>query len=239
MTVAVVTGASRGVGRGIAVELGRSGATVYVTGRTNLDSCAAEIAAAGGTGVAVPLDHRDDAAVGRLFDRVVDEQGRLDLLVNSAFGTPNPWVSSGGFWEHPIALYDGMHDIGVRSTYVASWYAARCMVSQRRGLIVNVSSAAAARYFFSAAYGIAKAATDKLTADTAHELAPHGVTVVSLWPDLVRTEFFHEQVAAGAWPADLPAQDPGDVGRAVLRLLDDPDLPSRAGATLRVAELIS
>jgi NAD(P)-dependent dehydrogenase (short-subunit alcohol dehydrogenase family) len=247
--IAVVTGASRGVGRGIARALGETGAVVYVTGRstgrtsgraghTTIDSVAEEITAAGGTGVPVAVDHRDDTAVAALFARVAAESGRLDLLVNNAFGTPSPWVAGGGFWEHPIDIYGKMHDVGVRSSYVAAWHACKLMVPQQWGAIVNVSSRAAQEYLFSTAYGIGKAATDKLTADLAHELREHNVCVVSVWPDLARTEFYEQQVAAGVWPARDDAQDPVDVGRAVLALLGSPAGMARSGTAIRIADLL-
>ena len=151
--VAIVTGASRGVGKGIALELGAAGATVYVTGRSragdagplvfderlpgSVDATAAELTALGGRGIPVALDHRDDAAVAALFERVGHEHGRLDLLVNNAYLVPDSLLSGLPFWEMPLSLWDEMTDVGVRSHYVSAVFAAREMVRQGHGLIVN------------------------------------------------------------------------------------------------------
>lgn len=226
--VAIVTGASRGLGKGCAVELGGAGATVYATGRTvepggsalpgSLRETVQEIEALGGRGFAVACDHRDDGAVTALFARVRDEQGRLDVLVNNAFQIPAELTSGLPFWETPTSNWDDMIDVGLRSAYVASQHAARMMVPARRGLIVNVSSAGARDYAWHVAYGVGKAALDRLTRDTAHELAPHGVAVVSLWPGLVRTERT-ERVAEKLPGLDLErAESARFSGRAVVAL---------------------
>jgi NAD(P)-dependent dehydrogenase (short-subunit alcohol dehydrogenase family) len=196
--VAVVTGASRGIGKGCAIELGALGATVYVTGRSaskgahplggTVAETAAAVTAAGGRGVAVVCDHRDDGQVRRLFRQVETEQGRLDVLVNNAFLIPKELTSGKPFWEVPLSNWDDMLDVGTRSAYVASHFAAKLMVPARRGLIANISSSGAREYAWHVAYGVGKCALDRLTADCAHELRPHGVAVVSLWPGLVLTE---------------------------------------------------
>ncbi|MEM9176117.1 MAG: SDR family NAD(P)-dependent oxidoreductase [Myxococcota bacterium] len=196
--VAIVTGASRGIGRGCAVGLGARGATVYVTARRTSDAAtpapgsveavAAEIDAVGGRGIAVPCDHRDDVAVEAVFERVRAEQGRLDVLVNNAFVIPDELTSGKPFWEVPISNWDDMIDVGTRSAYVASRFAAPLLIETGGGLIANISSSGAAEYAWHVAYGVGKCALDRLTADTAHELARHGVAVVSLWPGLVLTE---------------------------------------------------
>ena len=196
--VAIVTGASRGIGKGIALELGAAGATVYVTGRTTREgdaplpgtifATAGEVTKAGGEGIAVACDHRDDAAVEALFARVAAEQGRLDLLVNNAFAMPADLTEARPFFERPLSDWDTMIDVGTRSAYVASVFAARAMVPAQRGLIVNVSSSGAIEHRWHVVYGVGKAALDRITADTAIELRPHGVAVVSVWPGLVRTE---------------------------------------------------
>ncbi|WP_340537940.1 SDR family NAD(P)-dependent oxidoreductase [Nocardioides sp. GXZ039] len=253
----LVTGAGRGVGRGIARAFGEIGATVYLTGRTepagtptpgdgSVFSVAREIDDAGGSGIPVTVDHRDDQAVAELFAQIEADHGTLDVLVNNAFGTPRPWVGSGGMWEHPIEIYDQMHDVGIRSTYVATWHACRAMVARGRGAVVNVSSRAAEEYFFSTAYGVSKAATDKFTADLATELATalpdrapgQGVGVFSVWPGLVRTEYYQSQVADGHWPERADAQDPIDVGRAILTLLRDPDPVRLSGQVVEVGDLL-
>ena len=196
--VAIVTGASRGIGRGCAVGLGARGATVYCTARRtsgasppepgSVEAVAAEVDADGGRGVAIACDHRDDDAVEALFARVEREAGRLDVLVNNAFIIPDELTSGKPFWEVPLSNWDDMVDVGTRSAYAASRLAAPRMIEQGAGLIANISSSGATEYAWHVAYGVGKAALDRLTADTAHELRRHGVAVVSLWPGLVLTE---------------------------------------------------
>ena len=197
-TVAIVTGASRGIGKGCALELGAAGATVYATGRTvtegashlpgSLETTVEEIDRLGGNGIAVACDHRNDDEVHALVARVVHEVGRLDVLVNSAFGVADDLDPRVPFWETPVSHWDDLIDVGTRSAYVATHCAARIMVAQQGGLIVNISSAGAIRFFHHLVYGIGKAALDRLTKDAARPLQPHGVAIVSLWPYLVRTE---------------------------------------------------
>jgi NAD(P)-dependent dehydrogenase (short-subunit alcohol dehydrogenase family) len=155
--VAVVTGASRGLGKGIALGLGEAGATVYVTGRSTnesraslpgtIDETAAEVTRLGGRGIAAPCDHRVDSDVEALFSRVRSEQRRLDLLVNNAFASPEQRLLWGGqrFWEISLSLWDDLIDVGLRSHFVASWHAAPIMIEQGRGLIINVASHGAGR----------------------------------------------------------------------------------------------
>jgi NAD(P)-dependent dehydrogenase (short-subunit alcohol dehydrogenase family) len=248
--VAVVTGASRGIGKGCALELGAAGATVYVTARSvreddhplpgTIGATADEITAAGGTAVAVALDHRDDDAVEALFRRVLDEHGRLDVLVNNAFIVTNELTSGQPFWEVPISNWDDMIDIGTRSAYVASVFAARPMVDAGAGLIVNVSSSGAEEYAWQVAYGVGKCALDRITVDTAHELAPHGVSVVSVWPGFVRTERIDLGVAAGLLPESLDlstSESPRFVGRAVVALAADPAVARWTGRAVPARDL--
>jgi dehydrogenase/reductase SDR family protein 1 len=217
--VAVVTGASRGVGRGVAIALSRSGAKVYATGRSIAQSeLDPEI-------VRLPCDHTDDGAVAKVFERVETDAGRLDVLVNSAWGGYERMMENGRFtwaapfWEQPRWRWDAMITAGVRAAFVASQHAAQRMVKAQRGLIVHVSSWAAQKYARNVLYGLAKAATDKLAADMAHELKPHRVTVVSLYPGLVRTEAV---LAAGVF--DLSnSESPEFIGRAVAALAADAD----------------
>ena len=245
--VALVAGATRGAGRGIAVQLGAAGATVYVTGRSvkegaaelpgTVTATAAEIVAAGGRAVAVPCDHRDDAQVEALFERVRSEQGRLDLLVNNAFIIPKELTAGLPFWRCPISNWDDMLDVGTRSAYVASVFAARMMTARRSGLIVNISSSGAAEYAWHVAYGVGKAALDRLTADTAHELREHGVAVVSLWPGLTRTERVESMRETLPALNFETAESPRFSGRAVVALAADPDVLRRSGSAFAAHDL--
>lgn len=248
--VAIVTGASRGIGKGCALELGAAGATVYLTGRSvretdhplpgTVGATAQEIDAAGGNAVAVACDHRDDDAVAALFERVDAEQGRLDVLVNNAFIVPNELTSGRPFWDVPISIWDDMVDVGTRSAYVASVHAARRMVPAGGGLIVNVSSSGAQEYAWQVAYGVGKCALDRLTADTAVELRAHGVTVVSLWPGFVRTERIDVGAEHGQLPASLDldaAESPRFTGRGVVALAEDADRAAFTGRAVAVREL--
>jgi dehydrogenase/reductase SDR family protein 1 len=246
--VAVVTGASRGIGRGIALALGEQGATVYVTGRSlhpgssrwpgSLTETAQQVTGLGGRGIAVPLDHRDDAAVQGLFQQVQADQGHLELLVNNATGfadTPSGYPPEGvPCWELPIGLWDELHTVGLRSHYVASVYAAPLLIAGGRGLIVNISSFGAVAYVYGVAYGAAKAGLDKLTADLAHELDPYQVAVVSVWPPLTKTE----KVQAQADRYELSgAHSPRFTGQAVAALAADPQVMQRTGQALAVTDL--
>jgi dehydrogenase/reductase SDR family protein 1 len=248
--VAIVTGASRGIGKGCALELGANGATVYVTARSTseadhplpgtIGATAEEIDALGGTGVAVALDHRDDAAVEALFARVLEEHGRLDVLVNNAFIVTNELTSGRPFWEVPISNWDDMIDIGTRSAYVASVFAARAMVAAGSGLIANISSSGAEEYAWQVAYGVGKCALDRITADTTHELTAHGVSVVSLWPGFVRTERIDMGAAAGLLPDTLDlstSESPRFTGRAVVALATDPAVARWSGQAVSSREL--
>lgn len=204
--VAVVTGASRGVGKGIALGLGEAGATVYVTGRTTREgtdierlggtifATAEDVTVLGGKGIAVACDHRDDSQTEELFRQVKEEHGRLDVLVNNAWGGYEQMEHDGQFtwfkpyWEQPFWRWDSMFQNGVRAAYAASAFATRMMVEQENGLIVNISFWAAQKYMANVAYGTAKAAVDKMTADMAHETGKFNIAVISLYPGLVRTE---------------------------------------------------
>ena len=248
--VALVTGASRGIGKGCALELGARGATVYVTARSvnesdhplpgTVSATAAEVTAQGGTGIAVACDHRDDGAVRAVFDRICADHGCLDVLVNNAFLIPPELTSRLAFWEVPISNWDDMIDVGTRSAYVASAFAAPMMVAAGSGLIVNISSSGAQEYAWHVAYGVGKCALDRLTADTAHELRPHGVGVVSLWPGFVRTERIDMAVAAGMVPAGLDvsgAESPRFCGRAVAAMATDADLLRWSGRAVTANDL--
>lgn len=234
--VAVVTGATRGVGRGVALGLAGAGAIVYATGR----SAGAETLDAEPRIVPVRCDHTIDEEVEALFRRVVDEQGRLDVLVNNVWGGYENMFENGEFtwalpfWKQPLRRWDSMFAAGVRAHYVAAAYAARTMVERRDGLIVNVSFWAARKHLGNVAYGVSKAATDKMTADMAHELRGHNVAAVSLYPGLVRTEKVMEAAAF----LDLSnSETPQFIGRAVAALASDPDVMRKSGHTLVAAAL--
>jgi NAD(P)-dependent dehydrogenase (short-subunit alcohol dehydrogenase family) len=245
--VAIVTGASRGIGKGCAIELGTLGAVVYVTGRSaskgahplggTVAETAAAVTSAGGRGIAVVCDHRDDGQVRRLFRQVETEQGRLDVLVNNAFLIPKELTSGKPFWEVPLSNWDDMIDVGTRSAYVASHFAAKLMVPARRGLIANISSSGAREYAWHVAYGVGKCALDRLTADCAHELRPHGVAVVSLWPGLVLTERLQGAQAAMPKLDFSSAESQRFTGRAVAALASAADVMRWSGRALASREL--
>ena len=247
--IAVVTGASRGIGRGIALGLGEAGCTVYLTSRTvrngdsnrpgSVTATAEEVTRIGGHGIAVPCDHQIDTATEAVFRRVMDEQGRLDLLVNNAtsYTTDVGPPEGAPFWELPIEIWDEMHTVGLRSHYVASIYAARIMVPQRHGLIVNVSSWGAVQYTGNVSYNVVKAGVDMLTLGTAHELREHDVAVVSIWPRLTRTEgvLAHPDM----FPNLSKAWTPIFNGRAVAALASDPAVIDKTGRALDMSVLAS
>jgi len=231
--VALVTGASRGVGRGVAEALAGAGADVWATGRTVVG------ATLGPAIRRLPCDHTDDAAVASAFEQVLQTSGRLDILVNSAWGGYEHMVEDGRFtwpapfWEQPPQRWHDMIAAGVRAAFVASQHAAHVMVPANRGLIVHLSSWAAQKYIGNAIYGLAKAATDKLAADMGHELAPHGVTAVSLYPGLVRTE-----AVVGAGVFDLSnSESPEFIGLVIAALAADPDVARWNGRVLVAARL--
>lgn len=255
--VAVVTGASRGIGKGIALELGTAGATVYATGRTatvgslpgTVGDTAREIDELGGEGVGVVCDHSDDASVDALFERINAEHGRLDVLVNNVYNAPASarWLGK-PFWEVPAPGWDETFTIGVRSHYVASVMAAPLLFASQGGLVVNVSSPGAVRYMHNVVYGVAKAAVDRLTADMAHELRTRGVAVVSIWPGIVNTELlqmipkddegrrFLSLPGEGRFDLD-EAETPRFAGRAVAALAADPGRMRWTGKSVYVADL--
>ncbi|MEG3586556.1 MAG: SDR family NAD(P)-dependent oxidoreductase [Actinomycetota bacterium] len=203
--IAVVTGSSRGIGRGIAVGLGELGATVYITGRSSgtgpltIDSTAALVNEVGGKGVPIEVDLGRDDEIQDLFEKIRDSEGRLDIHVNNAFKIPNPPVWGGKFWEHPIQIWDDQVGIGLRSAYIASVHAVRLMMEQDNSLrfMVNISSSGSERYALSASYGIAKMGTDRLTRDFAVEGKEDGLCVIGLWPSQVLTEFILESIEKG------------------------------------------
>jgi dehydrogenase/reductase SDR family member 1 len=232
--VAVVTGGSRGVGKGIASELSRLGVRVFVTGRSEPASSSTDRL------TTIRCDHRDDPQVEAAFERILNACGHIDILVNNVWGGYERMVDNGEFtwtkpfWEQPLWRWDAMFAAGVRAHYYASQLAARGMVARRRGLIVNISFWAAQRHMANVAYGVSKAATDKMTADMAVELKPHGVAVVSLYPGLVRTEKVME---AAQWLDLSNSESPEFIGRAVAALASDEDMLRHTGNVLVAAAM--
>ncbi len=253
--VALVTGASRGIGKGIALVLAEQGATVYVTGRTvregdyylpgTVGGTAAECDArgkeSGGRGVAVACDHGDDAAVAALFERIAAEQGRLDILVNNAFTLSEDLLEPKGFWEKPLSNLE-MWDVGVRSNYVAAWHAAGIMAPQKSGLIVAISGFAAVTYTYSVIFGTSKSAVDRMARDMAIELEPHGVASLTLWQGLTLTEKAQDNLAkmGDKMTASITQMHGSSVehpGRVIAALAADPDVMKRSGGEFVTAEL--
>ncbi|KPK50014.1 MAG: short-chain dehydrogenase [Myxococcales bacterium SG8_38_1] len=251
--VAVVTGASRGVGKGIAVALGASGAIVYVTGRSTeggkdhplggtVQATAEAVAHAGGHGIAVPCDHSNDEEVRALFERVANEQGRLDILVNNATAVPRELAKPGPFWKKSLDLLRIL-DVGQRSHYVASYYAAPLMVRTGGGLIVFTSSYGGRIYMHGPAYGAGKAGVDKMAMDMAIDLREHDVAAVSLWLGFVRTErneplFQHPDAMKGPYGKFLAnAESPDFIGRVIAAMHADEKRMERSGRVLIAAEL--
>ena len=227
--IAVVTGASRGIGRGVAIGLGEQGATVYVTGRSTgdqprtIDTTAREVSEAGGRGVPVQTDHFDDDQIAAVFAKVKEDHGHLDILVNNVFKIPDPPAWEGGFWEHPVSIWDDQVGIGLRGHYVASWHAAPLLFeSTKRPIIINITSPAGLVYLFNSSYSVGKAGLDRLTHDMAVELAPKNVTALALRPGPTRTEFIEDQAAQGIQVAMDDAETPIFIGRVAAAVITDP-----------------
>lgn len=251
--VALVTGASRGIGKGIALGLGENGATVYVTGRTksgmlgvqglegSIEETANAIRKESGNGFALHCDHTDDNRVKEVFDYIFEKEQRIDILVNNVWGGYEYMFNDSGkyiwekpFWDQPIEQWDLMFSAGTRAHYVASRYAAKMMINQRHGLIVNLSHWAAQKYSGNVCYGISKAATDKLTSDTAHDLKPYNIAAISLYPGLVRTE----RVMRASEFLDLSnSESPQYLGRVIAVLCTAPDIMEKSGNALVAAKM--
>jgi len=252
-TVAIVTGASRGAGRGIALALGSAGATVYITGRSirgrattenlpgTIEDTAEEVTARGGTGVAVRCDHTIDSDVESLFSRVQQEQGRIGVLVNNAWGGYEQYdfrKFTAPFHEQPMHQWDGMFTAGVRAALVASRHAVSLMLPQRHGLIVNITAWDRDKFFGNLFYDVAKGAITRMTQAMARELRPHNIAAVALAPGFMRTE----RVSAafeGAGNKDYLkfTESPEYVGRAVVAVASDPNVLEKSGKVLPVGDL--
>jgi len=266
--VAVVTGASRGAGLGIAVELGAAGATVYITGRStrarpapgyerilalsgldtlpgSVEATAEQVTQQGGQGIAAPCDHTREDQVRALFERVDREQGRLDLLVNNAWGGHESFDGrfEAPFWDWPLANWDTMFDRGVRNHLLASVCAAPLLVRQRRGLIVTTTFHDRGRVLKgNLYYDLAKATMTRLALDMAEDLRPHGVASLAVSPGWMRTEFvlLGHRTDEAHWqerPALARTESPRYVGRAVAALAADADVMRRSGGVFCVGAL--
>lgn len=246
--VAVVTGASRGAGQGIARALGAAGYTVYVTGRSQTDDAsplggsihetAAEVTAAGGYGVAYPCDHADDEAVRELFAIIGRNEGRLDILVNNAAAITSDLIDKSPFWQRPAAMADIL-TVGLRSSYIAAHAAAPLLVSNPGGLIVFTSAPGAVNYAHGPAYGAQKAGTDKMAADMAVELRPFSVASVSIWMGLLKTARSAASMAEkpGQFDFLLPHMETPDfTGRLIAAIHSDPKMMELSGLTVIGAE---
>lgn len=248
--VALVTGASRGIGKGIACALAEHGATVYVTGRTvkcgqhalpgTVDETVDEVNARGGKGVAAALDLSDDAQIAGLFERIHREAGRLDVLVNNAMAIPEAMTRRDGFWEKPLDEWE-IWDTGMRAAYIAAWHAARIMVPQGSGLIIAMSGYVGVTYTYDVIFGTTKTATDRMMRDMGHELRGSGVSALSLWQGFTYTERAIENLKSVPGMASqlnsAVGSSPEFPGRVIAALAMDPNVASRSGGTFINAEL--
>jgi NAD(P)-dependent dehydrogenase (short-subunit alcohol dehydrogenase family) len=247
--VALVTGASRGAGRGIAIALGSHGCTVYVTGRSEkvgdanlpgtIHETAQAVTDAGGRGIAVRVDHGDDGQVKAVFEQIGREQGRLDILVNNACALHDKLTSPGHFWEKPLEIVD-MLDVGLRSSFVASYYGAPMMIGQRKGLIIFTSASGAVHYVFGPVYGAHKSGMDKFAADMAVDLKEFNVAAISIWMGALLTERLRMIIASDPVKfgrLEETTETPEFTGHVIWALYNDPELMRMSGKTLIGAEL--
>lgn len=254
--IAVVTGASRGAGKGIAQALGEAGATVYVTGRSSaatgsthdwpgtIEATAAAVTAAGGVGIPVQVDHGDERQVVELFERIGRDHGRLDLLVNNAWSAHDAKEDLGirPFWQIPTRLWQSMIDGGARLGLLTSTHAVPLMLGRGRGLIVNTTFWDHDQYTGNLYYDLAKAVINRLAFDMAQDLQPHGIAAVAVSPGWMRTELVLQAFDADEahWqdhPALAATESPLYLGRAVAALAADPAVMARSGQCLTVGEL--
>lgn len=247
--VAVVTGASRGAGRGIAIALGSHGCTVYVTGRSQkptdsplagtIYETAEAVTAAGGKGIAVHVDHSKDEQTKALFEQVKREQGGLDILVNNACLIRDELMQPISFWEKPLNVVDAL-DVGLRSSYVASYYAAPLLVSRKKGLVIFTSSSGAVHYIFDAAYGVHKAGMDKMAADMAVDFKPFNIASISIWMGALLTERLKLIIQSNPQKFGHlgdTAETPEFTGHIIWALYNDPKLMELNGQTVIGAEM--
>lgn len=249
--VALVTGASRGVGKGIAISLANDGAIVYITGRTlhhrgeanpisgSLVETQEQIVSNGGKCIAIRCDHTNDQEVEKVFTEIYAEQDRLDILVNNVWGgyeyfnDGTEYWKEEGFWSSPMSRWDKMFSSGVRAAYFASSQAAQIMTKKKSGIIFNLSYWASQRKDKGVAYCTSKAATDKMTEATAYELHPFNVPVICLYPGLVRTE----AVLKAKDHFDLSnSESPEFIGMVISKLASDPNMINKTGKVLIAAQ---
>ncbi|MGW2473254.1 SDR family NAD(P)-dependent oxidoreductase [Streptomyces sp. NPDC001665] len=249
--VAVVTGASRGVGRGIALALGAAGATVYVTGRSTregtrteglpgtVDDTADAVTARGGKGIAVRCDHGDPADNEALAARVLDGHGKLDLLVNNAWGgyeRSSEVRFDAPFWDQPMWRYE-LFETSLRAQYDVTRRLVPLMLPQQSGLVVGISFSDGDVYLGQVGYDVFKSASDRMCRGFAADLRKKGVTALSLHPGFVRTERVEAAwEAMGEGPASV-VHSPEYVGRAIAALIADPDVKERTGQVLSTGDL--
>jgi NAD(P)-dependent dehydrogenase (short-subunit alcohol dehydrogenase family) len=252
--VAVITGASRGIGKGIALTLAEKGATVYVTGRTvepgvaplpgtvgeTVEQCNARGAATGGKAIGVALDLLDEASIAALFDRVKRDEARLDILVNNAMAIPEAMTQRLGFWEKPLSELEIL-DTGARAVYIAAWHAANIMVPQGSGLIIGMSGYVGITYTYDVLFGTTKSAVDRMARDMAIELKPHNVASLALWQGFTYTERAIENLKTVPGMAEqiksAAGSSPEFPGRVIAALAADPYIMARTGGTFINAEL--
>ncbi|MDD1419116.1 SDR family NAD(P)-dependent oxidoreductase [Dolichospermum sp. ST_sed1] len=256
--IALVTGATRGIGKGIAIGLGEAGATVYVTGRTlepnhdslggSLQETETAVREAGGICISVQVDHSDDEQIQQLFARIEREQnGQLDILVNNVYAGVKAIREAFGkpFWESEPSFWDATNNVGLRSHYVASIYAARMMTKRKEGIIFTISSWGGMSYIFNVPYGVGKSACDRLAADMAKELKEYDVTSLAIYPGIVGTEqitsFAKEQSAengnSSSFGDGYNWETPLFTGRAIACLASDDNIIKYTGKIQIVAEV--
>lgn len=251
-TIALVTGASRGVGKGIAEALGEAGATVYVTGRSTrrkptteglpgtIEDTADLVDGAGGRGIPVLCDHTIDAEVRELFTRIEKESGRLDLLVNNVWGGyegHNLEEFQAPFWKQPLRYWQGMYDAGVRAHYTASRFAAPMMIREQKGLMIFISAGYQGVYLRNLLYDVSKSAIDRMAFGIAQELMAYNVAALSLYPGFVRTERV-VKAFTDAGQTDLSMTHfPQYTGRAVAALAADREIMKKTGQILLTGDL--
>jgi len=261
--VALVTGATRGVGKGIALQLGQAGATVYITGRTvksqqgglgSLQETCDEIKRRGGKCVPIKCDHEKDEEIASLFQQIAREtNNRLDILVNNAFKGVGSIFSNCDmpFWEMKPEVWDDINNVGLRNHYICSVYAARMMVPAKQGLIINISSIGGMRYLFNVPYGVGKAAVDRMSVDSGIELRPHNITCLSLYPGAVRTELIMDQMKSkdvkvrGTCGTEIKLSDffsvrnsesPEFTGKVIVAMAQDPKIMNYTSKVVLVAD---